>query len=89
MSRIPVQFSLVTHSQLLRPPWGLILSLVPKPVHNSNLTGWVITSFPTSLSSSSDHRSFNWRWCEGGGLITPDGAPINLERRGGVDAGGP
>ena len=38
-------------------------------------------SFPASLSSSSDHWSFNWRWCEGGGLITPDGAAINLERR--------
>ena len=34
-----------------------------------------------SSSSSSYDRSFNWRWCEGGGLITPDGAAINLERR--------
>ena len=48
MSRIPVQFSRVTHSLLLRPPLGLILSLVPKPVHISNRRAcWLlITPFP-------------------------------------------
>ena len=48
MSRIPVQFSRVTHSLLLRPPLGLILSLVPKPVHKSNRRAcWLlITPFP-------------------------------------------
>ena len=41
----------------------------------------MVAGLVCSSSSSSYDRSFNWRWCEGGGLITPDGAAINLERR--------